>query len=463
MKIKPAKRLDNFMVKGDIDRVIFTIAAPLMINNLIRTLYTLTDGLFVARLSELDFAATSFVWPLNYVFISLGLGLGVGATSLIAQLLGADRESRAEDYVTNGIIMSIVLGFVLSAIGFFASDFMVRLMGAEGELLTKSVAYLRISFIGLFFDFVFFSFQAILASQGMTRSITFISLVSSVTNIVLDPLFIFDRTPIFGLRGLGWGIEGAAWATVMSKLVLFVLALYILARDSRLKVSLSPKRSDFSIMKHIMKISLPSALGNGGSALGFTMLNSLITSYGTTTLAAYSMVNRITDLFTQPANGIGGALTSIIGQNMGAEEYDRAKAIFRRALLIISIFSLIGLVVIISFRNPLLSLFIKDMTNTELVSEASEYLIFSAFIIFFMGYYSSLTGFFQGTGHTSYSMYMSAGRLWVLRLPIIWVFSRFTNLGSTGIWIAMLLSNMLTCLYGFVVYKTKEWKKISNI
>ena len=141
-------------------------------------------------------------------------------------------------------------------------------------------------------------------------------------------------------------------------------------------------------------------MGYGGSALGFTVLNGLIASYGTNTLAAYSMVNRITDLLNQPQLGIGAALPSIIGQNIGSGNYARAKAIFKRAVHLILGLSFISSLTVMIGRYQILSIFIKDGADLELWSQAIEYLYFSAFIIFFMGLFSALNGFFQGTGQT---------------------------------------------------------------
>lgn len=454
---------ESFITQGDITKVIFSVSLPLIINYLIRTVYTLTDGLFVAQLSPLDFTATSFVWPLNYAFISIGMGIGIGSTSLISQLLGAGQGKRSSKYACNAIFMALALGSVLAVIGAIFCEDIIALMGAEGELLEKSTTYLRICFIGLFFDFVYFSYQAILTSQGITKPITQISFITSITNVVLDPIFIFDRVPIFGFPGLGLGIAGAAWATVIAKTLDFILIRYMAKSQSKMEVVLDLGLIDKDVMKHILKISLPSALGNGGSALGFTMLNALIEGYGTTTLTAYSIINRITDLFTQAQNGIGSGLTSIIGQNMGAEKYDRTKKIFKRALIIIGILSVISLLICIVFRYPLLSIFIKEGSSQDLWDQSLNYLYFSAFIIFFMGFFSALIGFFQGVGRTSYSMIMSTGRLWILRLPLIWIFSRFTNLGPNGVWWSMVLSNALICLYGFYIYFTRDWKKLADI
>lgn len=447
----------NFITSGAINRVILTIATPLMINNLIRTLYNLTDGLYVAQLSAEDFAATAFIWPLNFLFISIGLGISVGATSLVAQYFGAGNLKLAKKYSDNAMLLTYGFGFLLAAIGYWLAPLFVSWMGASGIFFEKSVAYLKINFIGLFFDFCYFGYQALLNAQGRTRTITLISAASSIVNVVLDPLFIFETVPWLHIPGLNWGIEGAGWATVIAKMILLVLAISAVRKESEIQTRLKTIKIEVPVIRELLAVAWPSAFGYGGAALGFTVLNGLIQSYGTSTLAAYSMVNRISDLLTQPQMGIGAALTAIIGQNMGAVLYERAHAIFKRALLWVFIISAIGSVVIFVWRSPILGIFIKDMSDIQLWNDAVEYLNFTAFIIFFMGMFSAYTGFFQGCGVTKYSMTMSVGRLWIIRLPIIWVLGSITELGATGIWIAMLLSNALTCLYGHVIYTYKDW------
>lgn len=449
----------NFITQGSLNKVILSISVPLMLNNLVRTLYNLTDGLFVAQISAEDFAATAFVWPLNFLFISIGMGIGIGATALIAQQMGGNHYQTAKYYADNTILLSLVLGFLAALIGYLATPSLIYWMGARDGLYEKSVIYLKINFIGLFFDFVYFGYQAILNAQGQTKSITVISIISSLTNVILDPLFIFDN--VFGLPGLNLGIAGAAYATVISKIVLYLLAIRIVHKHSEISVSVRKVKVDRQIIRNISKVAVPSAMGYGGSALGFTVLNGLIASYGTNTLAAYSMVNRITDLLNQPQLGIGAALTSIIGQNIGSGNFNRAQAVFKRAAQLILGLSLISSLTVILGRYQILSIFIKGGADPELWSQALEYLYFAAFIIFFMGLFSALNGFFQGTGHTKYAMYMSVGRLWALRLPIIWLLGSFTDLGSMGIWIAMLLSNLLVVLYGFYVYRSRDWQALT--
>ena len=396
-------------------------------------------------MSAEDYAATAFIWPLQYLFIAFGIGISIAATSLMSQKLGAGKRNEAKIYANHSMVISIAMGLVFSFLLYALAPTALSWMGAKDTFLEKSTIFLQINAFGLLFDLIFFAYQAILNSQGMTKSITTISAISSLANVILDPFFIFDSV-------LGMGLEGAAYATVLSKVILFVLGYIHVKSKSTIEVDLLGFKFDKNIAGELFSLSIPASLGSSGEAIGFTILNGFIQSYGTTTLAAFAMGNRISDIFNQAAMGVGMALTSIIGQNYGAGDKERTKAIFKRAITIITYFSIVAAAILIAFKDPLLSIFIKDKTDIELWRQASEYMYYSAAITFFMGYFSAINGFFQGLGQTKLTMNLSLARLWLLRLPIIMVLKTYTNLGSSGIWIAMLLSNGLTVLYGFVLY-----------
>ena len=447
----------EFITNGNITDVIFKLSIPLMISNLIKTLYGITDGIYVAQISSEDYAATSFTWPVLYLFIAVGLGVSVAATSLMSQRLGARKLKDCSVYAVHTLILTTVLGVIFSILGVITAPFIVRWMGATGGFEYKSYIFLAINSVGLLFDMIFFGYQSILNSQGRTKSMTIISTISSITNVVIDPFFIFDN--VLGIPGLNMGLAGAAWATVLSKVLLVVFAIRVVKKESEIEVNFKNFKLDMGIIKHIFSIAIPASLGSSGEAIGFTVLNGFIQSYGTTTLAAFSMGNRLSDIFNQGAIGIGMALTSITGQNIGAGKKERSKDIFKRANIIITFFSLVSAIIILLFKDQLLSIFIKDRGEIELWRQASEYMYFSAIITFFMGYFSAINGFFQGVGKTKLTMYLSLARLWVLRLPLIMILKSLTNLGSTGIWISMLVSNALTVIVGFIIYKRGRWER----
>src|SRR5690606_9914437 len=177
------------------------------------------------------------------------------------------------------------------------------------------------------------------------------------------------------------------------------------------------------------------------------------------TMAAYGMVNRITSLVMQPASGIGAALTSIVGQNIGANQMDRVKEAFRKALVFTVTLGIIGCMFMLWKDKGIINFFMRSKDDLEVINQGIEYLRYSALFTPLMGVFSVLQGLFQGAGHTKYSMSMEIGRLWFVRLPMILIFKHFTNIGPTGIWISMSVSNLIVCIYGYLIYRKDTWQQ----
>lgn len=441
----------NLILKGDMYKVIITLSISIMINNLIQTLYNLADGVWVSKLGSVQFAATAFVWPVNFLFISIGIGLSIAGTSILSQLIGANKEEKASKYATQLIVISFICAIAFSIIGYLITPTVVRLMGATGDLEKYSIIYLSITFLDTPFMFFAFNFNSILNAQGNTLMPTILSAISAVLNIVLDPLFIFT---------FNMGIAGAAIATLIAKAILSIIAFIIIMNPkSHIRPNFKNFKFDPFIIKRIIKIALPSSVGQSGSALGFMVLNGFIASYGTATIAAFGMVNRITSLIMQPAMGVGAALTSIIGQNLGSDQMHRVKEGFVKSLKLTIAFSIVGALILVLLENPVINFFMQSKDDLKVISEGIIYLRFTCASLPLMGIFSVLQGVFQGSGHTKYSMAMEIGRLWAIRLPMILIFKYFTNVGSTGIWFSMSFSNLIICIYGYMMYRKGQWEK----
>lgn len=457
---------DKRILEGPVIPVLFAVAVPLMINNLINSFYNIADGLWVAQLSLIEFAATGFVWPPHFLFVSLGLGIAIAGTAIIAQLIGSEDKPRAESYATHIFYSCLLLGGLFSVVGYFLSPSIVRWMGATGELASFASTYLSILMIGFIFEMLYLSFYAILGAQGKTKLTTMISASAAILNVILDPFFIFDRIPILGISGLGLGIAGAAWATVCSQIVRVVLGVFAIHSSSnKIRLRFRKTRLKWEQFRELIRLGLPTALGQGSAALGFTLLNSEIAFYGNATLAAYSAVNRIGSFVMQPAAGIGGALTAIIGQNIGARKIDRVKKFNQTAFRIITITAIMGSLLMWLVRYPVMSLFIRETgSEADLVWQlALEYILFNVFMTPAMGYFNAFTGIFSGAGYPRYAAYLSILRLWGIRLPLIYVFRRMTELGPMGVWISMLASNVLVIIFGFWLYRRGKWLENPNI
>lgn len=444
------KERKNLILQGSMYKVIMTLAAPIMLSNLIQTLYSLVDGIWVSKLGSIQFAAISFVWPVIFLFISIGIGLYIAGTSILSQFIGASKYDSASKYATQLIAISVVCALCFSVIGYLISPTIVSLMGAKGELAIYSEIFLRITFLDMPFTFLFFCFNAIMSSQGNTLTPTILSSISVVINVILDPILIFN---------FNMGIAGAPVATLISKAILAGTGLYILHKSSsKIKPSFRKFSFDKVILSKIFKVALPSAIGTSGSALGFIILNGFIVSYGTATLAAFGMVNRITSLIMQPAMGIGAALTAIVGQNLGSDQLHRVKEAFVKALKLTISISIVGCVILIWQDKAIINFFMQSKDDKQVISQGITYLIYISFSMPLMGIFSVYQGIFQGSGHTKYSMSMEIGRLWLVRLPMILLFKYFTTIGATGIWFSMSFSNLVICIYGYYIYRRGGWQ-----
>ena len=443
------KRKD-LILKGDMYKVLITLSIPIILNNIIQTLYNLADGIWVSKIGSTQFAATSFVWPVNFLFISLGIGLSIAGTSILSQLIGASKEEKAKKYAKNLVAISLIASIIFAIVGYLLTPYIIKIMGATGDLAYYSNIYLRITFLDIPFMFLFFNFNSILTAQGNTLTPTILSGIGAILNVILDPIFIFT----FKL-----GIAGAAIATLISKGILALVVVYILFKGKGcIKLNYKNFKFDRNIINKIIKVAIPSSLGQSGSALGFMVLNSFIASYGTATMAAFGMVNRVTSLVMQPAMGVGAALTTIIGQNIGSNQVNRAKEGFIKSMKFTIIFSIIGCALMLWQDNLIINFFMQSKDDMEVINQGITYLKYISFSMPLMGIFSVLQGVFQGSGHTKYSMYMEIGRLWCVRLPMILLFKYLTDVGSTGIWFSMSFSNLIICIYGYMIYRKGAWE-----
>ncbi|HNZ62946.1 MAG TPA: MATE family efflux transporter [Bacillota bacterium] len=448
------------ILDGPIVPVLFSVAVPLMISNFITAVYNLADGLWVAQLSLIEFSATSFVWPPHYLFVSLGIGVSIAGTAIISQLLGAGDFRRAESYATHLFFFCLFLGGIFSIVGYFLAPSIVQWMGASGALRAKASVYLSIMMTGFAFELVFLSFNAILGAQGKTRVTTVISASSAILNIVLDPFMIFNRIPVLNLPGLGLGIAGAAWATVISQAFRVVLgAGAIRSHVNDVRLRFRKTKLTLAQFAHLARTGFPTALGQGSAALGFTLLNTVIVAYGDAAIAAYAAVNRVSSFVMMPAMGVGGAMTAIVGQNIGAGNRERVREFSRAAFRNVTYLTVVGAIVMWLLRYPTLSLFIRETGDqASLVWKlALEYVVYCTLMTPAMGYFSAFSGIFSGAGYHRYAAFLSILRLWGFRLPVIYYFREFTQLGTTGIWVAMLVSNILIVMVGCRLYWKGKW------
>ncbi|MGM0409622.1 MAG: MATE family efflux transporter [Bacillota bacterium] len=436
----------TLILNGDMKKVILILAGPIMLNNVIQSVYNITDTYFVGQLGSTEMAAMTLVFPVIFFLMAIGMGINIAGTSLISQYIGDNQKDEATKVAGEIITIALSISVFLGVIGGISAPFIVKLMGGSGELLKQATQFLRPMLFGSPTLFLLLAFTAIKQGQGDTVTPMKYTAFSVALNIILDPIFIFV---------LNLGIRGAAFATILARGIFASYAIYTLFfQENGIMISKEDLLLDDNVFK-LIKVAIPSSVGQSMAAFGFMFLNGFIIAFGESTLAAFGIGNRINSLILMPAMGIGNALATIVGQNLGAEQIKRAKKAVKTSAVLSTLFLVIAGSIFFPFIPKVLSLFSND---PSVISQGTRYLRLITLSIPLMGYYQIFVGTFQGSGHTVYAMFLLAGRLWALRLPMIVFFKNYTNWGSDSVWFAMVLSNAITCLVGLAIYLSGKWE-----
>lgn len=428
------------------------LALPMMVGSVIETVYNLTDAFFLGKLGTAQIGAPSISFSLVFFLIVFGMGLSGAGTTLISQSRGKNDAVKMNHYMNQLASLLTVASIVLSAIGVALAGPILRLLSTPEEVYGYAFTYMTIVFLGIPFMFVYFVLQASFTAVGDTVTPLKVHLLAIAVNVIMDPLLIFGLGPFPAL-----GVAGAAIATVLSQGIGAVLALIVLARGKAgLRLSLAAMRPDRRAWGLLLKIGLPSSVGQALSAFGFTVLQGVVNRFGTAAIAAFGVGNRIMRMFDIPTQGMANATTSLVGKAMGARDHATVRRTVRSALSLIVVFEVPFLLLAFFFGGELVRLFVNDAEAIRL-GDLMFKVVNPSLLMF--GLYMALTGAFQGAGDTRIIMVLSVIRLWVIRVPLAYALAYLTDLGPLSIWIAMFVSNFLTATAGGLYFKSGRWKK----
>lgn len=433
----------NEITKGNIFKIIIKMAWPLMLINLINVFYSLVDTYFVGQIDEMKVGAISLVSPIIACGNAFANGLTASALALISQSIGAEDKEKANHLATIIIELCIAMGIIVGSCCIIFAPAILNWLKTPDEIYNDTYKYL----LGIAFDclflFIIQMYQAIRQANGDSLSGVKINTISSILNIVLDPILIF----YFKLD-----ILGAALATVLSKVIVTPLVFYSLLTDKHsTHIDFARYKPEKQLTKEVIVTALPASIGYFISDFGFVIMNKQIVSYGSAVITGYGIGSRISSIFYIPLNSVGTALTPLIGQNLGAKEYKRTKKCYSTSMLLATIISIFSTLIGFIFIKDLVRFFIKDASDL-VIFESSRYAYYSIGTAFFMGWFNNLSAVFVGSGNTKYNLFINVVRLWGLRIPIIYLFAAFTTVGVVGIWWSMIISNFIVCVVGQIWY-----------
>ena len=426
------------------------LALPIMGANLLQMFYNLADAYFLGKLGKEALSAPSIAFTLIFFMVVFGTGFSLAGTTLIAQSKGKKDQNKVDFYLGQMILILICTSLVIMVLGVSFSKPLLHLLQVPQSAFDYTYEYVTIIFLGIPLMFMTIVLQS--AMQGIGNSLTplFIQLCTVLLNVVLDPLLIFGIGPFPAME-----VRGAALATVVSQGVASIIAFFILVKgDCGLKLRLCNLRPDKEAVTRIIKIGLPSSLGQSLSAFGFTVLQGIVNSYGTAVVAAFGVGNRITNIFSMPAQGFAQATSSLVGQSLGAKCKERAVLVVKQAAFSIFVFITIGMSLTFFYGHSFVKFFIND---PEVIHHGIYLFRINSISVIAFAVFTVITGAFQGGGDTKPIMFLNILRLWGLRVPLAYLLSHPMGWGPIGIWSAMFTSNLIVAILGFFHLKRGRW------
>jgi len=452
------------LTQGSEGRGILRFAAPMLLGHMFQQLYTFVDQIIVGRvLGKEALASVGASFPILFTLIALIIGIATGGTIVISQFFGARDFKKVKRAIDTIFIVMAVSSVIMTVVGIRFTEDIFRLINLPEELMETAVAYFTIYVSGLVVFFGYNSVAAVLRGLGDSITPLYFLVLATVLNIGLDLLFIVK---------FGWGVQGAALATIIAQGVAFMVAVFYLNSTHELiKFNLREFAFDRGIFKQTLRIGLPTGLQQTFVAVGMLALMRIVNGFGTDVVAAYTAAGRLDSLAIIPSMVFSTALSTFVGQNIGAGKIERVKKGLSRTLLMASAVALGTTALIIVFKTPLMGLFTTDQ---EVIRIGGEYLtIVTSFYLLFTGMFI-YSGVMRGAGDTLIPMFITLFSLWIIRIPFAVFLSQenieflgFTirgmGLGPEGIWWSIPSGWGFGMVLSFIYYKTGRWKTKSVI
>jgi putative MATE family efflux protein len=443
----------NELLEGPIVRSLFKLAIPITLANVLQAAYQLIDAFWVGRLGGNAVAAVSVSTPIMFLTIGLGAGLAIAGSTLAAQYYGARNQEMVDHVAAQTLVMVFIVSVILGALGYVATPAILHLMGVTPEVYRGALGFMRVSFVGLVFNFFFFMFNSLMRGVGEAKLPVYIVLGTVILNFALDPLFIFGWGPIPNM-----GVTGAAVATVGTQSLAAFVGLGVLL-GGRYQIHLAWRDfiPDATYVKRAFLLGFPASIEQSARALGLTVLTFLITSFGTITVAAYGVGSTILQVVMIPAMGLAMAVATLVGQNIGANQIDRAARIGRLGnWLGFGVLTALGALAVLA-APQLVAFFVPH--DPDVIASGATYLRIMGLSWGFLGAQFSMTGVFRASGNMMTAMMLTLVSQWVLQFPLAYLLSEHTTLGAIGIWWAFPVSNALIAGITAIVYAKGDWKR----
>ncbi|NML47004.1 MATE family efflux transporter [Ramlibacter sp. G-1-2-2] len=443
----------QLLLTGSIPRALLSLAVPIILANLLQTGYQLTDAFWVGRLGASAVASISVSMPVTFLVIALGSGLAMAGATLSAQYMGAGRQDMVNHVAAQTMLMVVLTSVLFGGLGYFLAPQLLHLLGVAPDVFANALGFLRVSFVGIIFVFTYAMFQALMRGVGQTRVPLLIVAGTVLLNFLLDPLLIFGWGPI-----PGYGVMGAALATLTTQALAAIAGVFIFLRGRHgIHLQWRGFLPDWEYIKRAFFLGIPGSLELSTRALGLMVMSFLVASFGTLTIAAYGVGSNILQVVTIPVMGLSMAVSTLVGQNMGAGNVDRAGQAARLGA-VISFVLLTVAGIVAWFAAPLLIAFFVPR-DADVIREGAKFLRVMCLAWGCIGVQLCIVAAFRASGNMLMAMVIAMVSQWMVQFPLAYVLGKHTELHEQGLWWSFPVTNVIVALVSLAWFARGSWKR----
>lgn len=438
----------------NIQKLLFKLSIPATIGMLTMALYNVVDTIFVGRgVGPMAIGGLAVVFPIQIFIMAIGQMMGMGGASLISRSIGAGDLSKASRAYGNVLLSNIFWGILITTAGLIFTDPILNLFGATAEIMPHARAYMRIIILNAAVSMFQMSSNNILRSEGRAKTAMGSMLIAAITNIILDPIFIFS---------FDMGIKGAALATVIAQITTSIYIFFFLtSKKSTIQLRLKHLKLDWNLLKEIYAIGISAFFRSVGQSILVIIVNNGLGKYGGSIyIATFGAVNRLISFAIMPIIGIAQGLQPIVGYNFGAKRYMNTVKSFRYAATYATIFSTFACVLLLSIPHHIMHIFSTDPKLVEIGIHIIKTIVIAFPVV---GFQINGAMFYQATGQALPAFILTTSRQILFLIPLLLILPNFYQI--EGILIAFPLADLFaaTLTFFFILREIKQIKQYCQV
>ncbi|MGO5435060.1 MATE family efflux transporter [Enterococcus cecorum] len=423
----------KILKEENIDKALFKLGIPMVISLLVAALYNVVDTYFVSSLGKEAVAAVSVAFPIQLIFLGIGLTFGAGAGSYISRLLGGNNKKEASIVATVALISSAILGIITAIALFYYLEGVLKFMGAIPSIMEISKSYTGIFIVGGVLGAINVTLGNLVVAQGAAKISLKAMLLGSISNMVLDPIFIF---------GLNLGVRGAAIATLIARVITSLMyIIYFIGDKNLIEIKIPHFKPTFAIYKEVLKIGISMLILQILQTISISKISYAASFYGEEAIAAMGIVLRIITLGTNVVFGYMKGLQPLAGFNYGAKNYERVRGAIKASIKWTNVFCIVWTLIIYIFSPSILSIFGTDENVLNIAVPALRAGVIMFITFGFQFTYSTL---YLSMGKALGGVFLNSLRQGIVFIPIILLLPKF--MGLNGVIYAQAISDLITTI-----------------